>query len=64
MQKKVDMKFSTARSSYQFFDFGWQLTTTVFLIAWPNTKKNEKKFSVLEKAHLYNNILRKNNDRR
>jgi hypothetical protein len=33
MQKKVDMKFSTARSSYQFFDFGWQLTTTVFLVA-------------------------------
>jgi hypothetical protein len=33
MQKKVDKKFSTARSSFQFFDFGWQLTTTVFLVA-------------------------------
>jgi hypothetical protein len=59
MQKKVDKKFSAAWSSLPIFQFWLAADYDYILGCLAECKKSEKKLSVLEKSHLYNNILRK-----
>jgi hypothetical protein len=64
-KKKVDKKFSAAWSSLPVFRF-WLAAVDYDCIlgCLAEYKKTERKLSVLENPHLYNNILRKNNCRK
>jgi hypothetical protein len=64
MQKKVDKKFSAAWSSLLVFQFWLAADYDCIFGCLAECKKSKNKLSVLEKPHLYNNILRKNDYRK